>query len=132
MDWIKDLTRERLSSLGDGTHTFAIVGPDGGRQSVRLYVSGNRRKIRCMQWDLWPCEWNVGTTSEALDFVKSNETYWEDNRSSIPHGRLVIIPHVGGTVLTLYALQKDVGEWLWRAKELLSNPQDLVSIVGLL
>ena len=132
MDWIKDLTRERLSSLEDGTYTFAIVGPDGGRQSVRLYMSGNRRNIRRMQWDLWPCEWNVGTTSDALKFVKSNETYWEHNQSSIPHGRSAMIPHVGGTVLTLSALQKDVREWLWRAKDLLSNPQNLVSIVGLL
>ena len=115
--------------LKDGTHTFSVAGPDGDRQIIRLYAWGGRCRIRSMQFDLWPSEWNLGTTEEIIQFTTDNSEYWERHHNLIPKRSFVCLPHDGGSTLTFSVLREDSERWILRAARLLSNRANLVSIV---
>ena len=127
--WLSDVDLEHIRSMRDGSHDFFIHGPEGTRQLVRLRVRAHSA-TRSMQFDLWPCGWDVGTSAEVKEFCEDNATYWLGRK--LPRG-VISMPHTGGACgFTFSVLKEDAPEWIVRAAKILANRGNLVEHPGLL
>ncbi|MGH9593131.1 MAG: hypothetical protein ACRD5L_08565 [Bryobacteraceae bacterium] len=123
---LKDVPAEQFGSLQDGGYEFSFLPTDGSLQTVRLYLSGKRKKFRFAQFDLWLSDFNVKPA--AGEKFREEILPSIDGAGKIPPGTVVVLPSGGGSTLTFSIPRGQERIWLKRAASYLADPRNLYSV----
>jgi hypothetical protein len=128
---LEKVSKSEFADLNDGHYIATFTDPNGYKPEIHLLISGSRARARriCLDLHTGSCNWNLRPVA-VEKFRRQYETHHPSKIKRVTHPFLAADARTppGDDQLTFSITRGEEGEWLYRAAQLLTNPQNLVRL----